>query len=491
MNLSISSSAPLGLVAAISLVLSLVYLMAETQLGQTAYPLLNQVGPIITMVTCLWGAYRLASVSSLSLWTPAIWLLFTSAVYWGFGPLVYPFGTPESVDFADQDYPVDEHSLLRSNLLNSVGIGIETLVLAIGAAVFPVRVNPSAPREFDCSYQLMWICLIVGGTVKYLFALPFTLGLLPFILPGSIQHLGGLTNSAIILIILHIHRGNKRYWPLLLIVLCCEVVGGLMALRKTELVLTALAVILGRYLCRPTLWPLVRSILILGVFYVFVLSPFVSFARVAFGAFGLTSVNDLEDSVETYGDNGKEAMEMLQPGVQAWWTRFNYANVQAFTMDAYDEGVPGKSLSDLPFILVPRILYHDKPLMMPGRELTFLIQGDDVISSTGVGLYGEAYWNGGWGMVLVVSVCLGVVLTIFGRFAMTMIATQQFAYMPVIMIGIWMGLRPDEWSIMSLGFTLEAVVWFWILSTVVSILKWRSMVRGSPKANMPARADTT
>jgi hypothetical protein len=491
MNLSISSSAPLGVVAATSLVLSLVYLTAETQLGQTAYPLLNQIGPIITMGVCLWGAYRLASVSSLSLWTPALWLLFTSAIYYGFGPLVYPFGTPESVDFADKDFPVDEHSLLRSNLLNSVGIGIETLVLAIGAAVFPARVNPSAPREFDCNYTLMWMCLIVGGTVKYLFTLPFTLGLLPFILPGSIQHLAGLTNSAIILIILHIHRGNKHYWPLLLIVLCCEVVGGLMALSKTEVILTALAVILGRYLCRPTLWPLIRSILILGVFYVFVLSPFVSFARIAFGSFGVTNVEDLGESVETYGDNGKEALAMIQPGVQAWWTRFNYANVQAFTMESYDEGVPGKSLSALPFILVPRVLYHDKPLMMPGRELTFLIQGDNVITSTGLGFYGEAYWNGGWGMVLVVSVCLGVILMIFGRFAMTMIATRQFAYMPVIMIGIWMGLRPDEWSIMALGLTLEAVVWFGILSTVVSILKWRSIVRVSPKAGMLVRADMT
>ncbi|HLZ34362.1 MAG TPA: hypothetical protein VKP13_10105 [Nitrospira sp.] len=242
--------------------------------------------------------------------------------------------------------------------------------------------------------------------------------------------------------------------------------------------MTVLAILVGRYLCKPDLRALIASGLVMAAMYALVLSPFVSFARLASGGLGVSDVNDLQATVEEYDRVGKDALANLQPGVQGWWTRLCYTPAQAFVMDLYDAGGRGETFALLRYVLLPRFLSEDKPIMTPGRDLTKLLTGDDSLGHTGVGVFGEGYWNGGWTMVIAVCVYLGILFAVLGRFSASMVADSRYEFMPVILMGIIAGLRPDDWFVSTyVGSIVEAVFLYAAISATVIFLRLRpSMV---------------
>ena len=464
---------PVIILALVALGLGTLYGAVYVMLGQDFFVPINQFGPFLLLGMCGWAAYELVRRSNLALWSPMPWFLFACGAYYGLGPLAYHFATPESVAYINTDFPADERWLLRTNLLNAIGVGTICSVMAVASVLLPHCTESRLPGENDSTEQVMWFFLIVGGTVKYLLALPHALGLLSWTLPGSVQHLAGLVSATIVLLFVLIHRGRKKYRTLLFLVVACEFVAGLMTFSKFEIIMTVLAILLGRFLCGANLRAFVVGGLLIAISYALVLSPFVSFARLAAGGLGVSDVNDLQDTVEEYNRVGKDAMATLQPGVQGWWTRLCYTPVQAFVMDSYDSGGSGESFALLPYVFIPRFLSDDKPIMTTGRELTKMLTGDDSLGHTGVGVFGEAYWNGGWIMVVTVCAYIGVIFALFTRFSTSMVAEGRYVYMPLIQIGIVLGLRPDDWFVPTyVGSIVEVGALYLLLTVLIFGLRW-------------------
>jgi hypothetical protein len=370
----------------------------------------------------------------------------------------------------DSYFPVDEHSLFRTNLLNSIGIASVCSAATLGTVALRSSKSASAEYSHAETKRIMWLFVTVGATVKYLFALPYALGLLTWVLPGSIQHLSGLLSAAIMLLFVIIHHGDRKYRWLLYPLIGSELVSSLITFAKIETILTVIAIVLARYLCRPNLKLLIGSGVAIILLYSLILSPFVSFARLAVRAGGGTELQQLAATVEEYGATDRDDLAGLLPGVQGWWTRLSYTNAQTFAMQAYDTGAPGRTFVLLPWVLVPRIVYPDKPVMTSGRNFDELVKGVDVDSSSGAGVFGEAYWNGGWAAVVGASLYLGILFVGFGRFATDAIAKQRYGYLPVVMIGVVMGLRPDDWFVPTyVGAVVEAIVLYTVLRLVLPL----------------------
>jgi hypothetical protein len=307
------------------------------------------------------------------------------------------------------------------------------------------------------------VFLAVGGTAKYLFALPYALGLLPWTLPGAIQHLSSLLGGAIILLFALVHWGEKRFRWVLYLLIASELLTGLMTFSKQEVLWTVITVVLGWYLGRPRLRVLVMSAIGIALLYAVFLSPFVSFARVAVGVLGTDNPQQLARSLEEYKDTGKDQLAGLLPGVQGWWTRFAYANAQSFAMEEYDRGAPGSTFGLALYAFVPRLLYPEKPIMNSGTDFTALATGEDSYS-TAPGIFGEAYWNGGWLTLIAVGIYVGLIFAVFGSFSMRTIAAGQYVYAPVVLAGIVMGFRPDDWFVPSyVGALIEILVLYCVL----------------------------
>ena len=66
-------------------------------------------------------------------------------------------------------------------------------------------------------------------------------------------------------------------------------------------------------------------------------------------------------------------------------------------------------------MLIPRILWPDKPLIAPGSEFDTIFRGYIAQSSLAIGFIAEAYWNLGWLGVLLISAMIGLEIGWFTR----------------------------------------------------------------------------
>jgi predicted membrane protein len=143
-------------------------------------------------------------------------------------------------------------------------------------------------------------------------------------------------------------------------------------------------------------------------------------------------------------------------------------------MQQYDAGAPGDTLSTILYAVVPRILFPDKPMLTPGREFTTAITGQVGETATVPGVFAEAYWNGGWPMVVMICLLTGFLFWHYTSFAEKTVRYGLFQYLPVVMIGVTIGYSPADWFVSTFigptvnGVVLYVVIRFLIMPIIVS-----------------------
>lgn len=103
---------------------------------------------------------------------------------------------------------------------------------------------------------------------------------------------------------------------------------------------------------------------------------------------------------------------------------------------AHDLGASGDSLAQAPYVLIPRIVWSDKPLITPGNDFDTIWRGTESTSGLGITYSAEAYWNFGWAGVLVVSAYMGLMI---GWFSGRWYKFQQhgLSHVGIFVFGPW------------------------------------------------------
>jgi hypothetical protein len=168
--------------------------------------------------------------------------------------------------------------------------------------------------------------------------------------------------------------------------------------------------------------------------------------------------------VQTYLDGGGKASASARQG---GLSRMSYVNADAFVIDRYDAGTPGDALRNAAAIFIPRMLWPSKPIITQlGEDLNFLVSGRNG-SSMGIGHFAEAYWDFGWGGIAPFMAALALILSVYTKISMRIMARQDWLLLPVVFIGVNMGLRVDghfvpdvlgpAWIAVCIGFSLVAI----------------------------------
>ena len=429
---------------------------------QSLYPVANQIGPGLLMATCLMNAYCVVRLQPLAVWSPLPWFLAVYALYYGFGPLSYLYGSEESIAFMDAYYPVEASDLLHANMLNSVAL----LCVCAGVLCWQAGIGSGKAQESSglrrgsdrYVRQVVVVFLAIGLPVKYALSLPYQLGLYEFIVPGTVAFLSKLVGLALLILIGYYGVLPRAYRVLTHVLLVSELLTAAMTFSKLEILTTVLMIVLGFYLKHSRMRTIVMGAIAICSIYA-VLVPFILFARAAYDPHGVSSMADLAASAGEYRGLEEHDLDTLLAGAQIWWTRLSYANAQAFAIQSFDSGAAGDSLTMAVYALVPRALYPDKPMMSLGDKFTELVTGKEATSFSAAGIFGEAYWNGGWMPLVVMGICVGMALAGMGAFSMRAIGEGELAYLPVVFIGLLMGLRPDDWFVLVyVGGLVQAAV---------------------------------
>lgn len=451
--------------------LVLIYFVAALFPEEPFLALVNSAGPIVLLLVCIYGARHAITASHHAFLTPLPWFFIASAAYFGFGPLVYHFGTPESVDYCHSFYYVNEYALFQTNLLNAIGVLCVLIGFLVGRQIIFGRVASTTRwPEPQVSLMLIIVFLSIGLSIKFLLAFPYYMGWISWTLPGAIQFLATFSRFTIILLFVYVHQTNGNLRWLLIGLITEEFVVALMTLTKLAVIEVILATAAGWYLTkRPTVKRLAAAGAGLAMLYVLVLSPFVAYGRLLAGSVGVGSLAQVGESVSGFvGQSGRDELAEILPGVQGWWTRLAYSNAQAFAMHDFEHGKGGGSLANIPFAFVPRLLYQDKPVMTPGREFTEIVTGDASDTATAAGIFAEAYWNGGWPLLAIVSIGVGILFWKFTQFAEKHISSGNLQYLPIVMIGMTIGYSPCDWLVSTfVGPGVNAIALFAIFRIFV------------------------
>jgi hypothetical protein len=173
----------------------------------------------------------------------------------------------------------------------------------------------------------------------------------------------------------------------------------------------------------------------------------------------------VQDTISGVAD---DKLAGLLPSVQYWWSRLNYANAQAFAMDAHDAGQVGDTFELAIWAFVPRILYPDKPVMTTGDTFNELVTGNPE-SKSAPGMFAEGYWNAGWAGLIVVSVAMACCYWGWERYTRARLAALQLQYLPVMWMGLSPAIQPDSWFVpRTFGIVPIAIVFHWLARMLVT-----------------------
>jgi hypothetical protein len=408
----------------------------------------NMFLPFLLLCLLLWTGLQTLRNNQMMIWTPIPWFFFACAAYYGLGPLIYYYGNSASRIYINQFYRVDDLGLLRINLLDTAGVGLVIIGFLVGWTFVSDKCPRQMARASIKSLRLtVLVFLSLGLPVEYFLYIPYTFGWTNFTLASSVGQLSHFTGLAIIPLIVLIHRGHKKWRLLLYGLIASELFFSFITFSKLSLILTMIKIILGIYVCAGRLRVFLYGMACILAAYLFVV-PVVSFARDQIDKTERPGIEERTDIVIRYFSYVDTSEGGDVSGREGWWVRLNFSHIQNFVVDQYDRGRPSESLMPLFYILIPRLLWPEKPnISLLGTELTYLVNGTSS-SSNSPGFFGaEAYWNGGYLMVIIVCLYVGGVFAGLTRYALQKISQEEFLYLPVIFAGIKIGTYPDDWFV--------------------------------------------
>jgi hypothetical protein len=442
LSIALEDTPDLRTFLSIILTLLIVYVIINLTGTSVAVWVANATLPAAMGVACVLCVGKLVKRSRYWLLSPVPWFLLASALYYGLGPLMHIYGASGSISYGNKFYPVTQNSLIRTNILNAIGvftvIGVFWLLRR-----FKVLARPLYALRIQDIDERSWlnIFIIIGLSVKVLVYLPYAYGVLPFVPPASIMVYGYFSSAAMLILSWNFFAGNRRVLTLLVALAGFELVGALLTFSKLEALQVVLFFGIGAYLGKPSKKVAVAAGVMLVLGYV-VLIPLVKAGRHAVGA--SASMSERSSATQSYLGEASEGEQDHNDGIQTWWVRLCYANVQAFIMDAHDAGMPGTSLGDLPAMLVPRFLWPDKPIVTKGDQLTYLINGSSTSMSSPTSI-GEGYWNYGWLGAIAVACWVGFVFHIIQTLCEGQFEKGIFGATPFALLGLMLGIRTDDW----------------------------------------------
>ena len=488
----------------------------------------NVIGPALLMAILGIGVLYSFGRLPYPIMAPAVWFRIAVAVYFGIGAIFAALVTGEVRDYLRALYPFDAEMLLRLNLLNAVGtlaalIGIASgdrllsafasgrSVRALHAMVPGSRgmlakgaASPPSPRRGQTRFYgetapnwleqprtirigMLWLC--IGLPWRILVDLPNAFGLFEVVVPG-VFNLLGLARLAGYAMVLATRSGRWANIRLLTwLIWAADLSLGLASFAKTDTLLLGFAIVLSLALggARPRMLGL--ALMALFALYAAV-RPIVDFGRErVFERYGSLLGAGLEERMGYVVDAlaGARARQMFaaETSSWAWLLRFSYANAQAFVVSRYDEGNPGDtgSAEYLLTILVPRIVWADKPIVSHvGRDLYNLVTGAEG-TSIAAGVFAEAYWNGGWLSVAIWSSYVGMIIALLTSLTSKILTEGRPLQIPFVLSAMVLAARIDGWFGMTY---VGGAALLFLLFFLTSVVERYTAFRRAPRWQRPS-----
>lgn len=436
-----SSLVPFGILFMLGLLVysaSVAGLIARDNWSALFYACATEIICLIYAVVRIYRADKAGAI-----FDPVIFMATSGAVYFGFGPLIYLFGSADAVNYLQAWYGVSADDAVGLTGLNMTGLGIAGLVSSLGRANHFAHLakTTSARLSGISSMVIFQISLLIGFVTKYFFVVPYELGLTTEI-PSSLMRTLQLFLLVALIAGFGVHGRHRHFIALITwVVLVVDVFVGLLMFNKSVMIMAIMCAGLGHFMTYRQ--PRSLALFVAAALAVFILvSPLVTYGRnvLPFRPVGLEGRFDV---LVNYFDSG--AGDQIDSDPDWWWIRLNYLPSQNAAATLYEEGRGGADYKLWPWVIVPRILYPYKPILSDsGVDLNEKISGSR-LSSAGVGIFVDGYYNLGLVGFLITSITYGWLLRFFRDIGRQIVRSGAMVMYPLVLMGVSAGVRTDGW----------------------------------------------
>jgi hypothetical protein len=411
---------------------------------------LNIVGSIALIVILLLGCWWQFVGEPRSLWQPLLWFRLACVAYYGVGALAPYVADDATVQSLWSLYAFSDEEALKVGFINVcciLTVLLAAAVLSRQRSLFDWSPAPNQQRASQSNTLLFAaLFLIVGGITRYLIVLPYSLGLTD-IVPGLVGPLARSYAVGLFLAVLAGLRGSRIALALALVLIPIDLGVGLLTFAKPEVLITLIFSYLAVLHHKRTLTrALVGAAVILAVYSQ--LDPIVHFGRSElWRSYGSPEgpLDQRLDILNLYLDGGSKGA--TEPKTQSALARLSYVNAAAMVVSWRDAGSTGESLGYALTVFVPRFIWPDKPVITSVGTDLYTAATAQIGTSISPGLFAEAYWNLGWLGIPVLMIPLGAILALFSRYSLAMMGHERWLHMPVVLLGVWTGIRVDGWYV--------------------------------------------
>lgn len=454
----------------------------------TAYKYAGPIVPLTILFLGGWTSWRLTTQNRTSLLTPLpLTFAFVSLIY-GLGPLLYVFRPAPEYGTVIFRMHMDPNGIFRVQVLNVVGLTFLTLGL-LTVSTLALRVTsrsaslgrpsrgytvvrdvlatqpPAASNErFLLRAYLVFTVIAIAIRSMHWFG-----GTNPVdLLPGFLNFVDFLGSLAIMLGAILAARKGGLFWLLPLLPLGVELVEGFLLLMKSRILIPIVFALFGMYLGG-------KSMRVLAVGAAFCLSIFVLlYPVIDAGRRQVWTSSDIT-SLEYYAETDPRHV-IASAELDLWhaWARWDFTAVQHTLMTEFDAGRPGDTFGDLPWLFIPRFLFPNKPVLDYGARVNALLYGHRR-SAVGATIFGEAYWNGGWPLVVASAFVAGGVLFVLTLTCLWLFSQQSVLAWAIGITGVLLGRRLQNFF--TSGLIAPAVIVFVSALMLRFVLQVRIRVR--------------
>lgn len=440
---------PLWELAAV-LCLIAVYEFAEDVFSGGAVEAMNLLGPAWLGIVVVFAAWTMLRGNPDHVWTAMFWFRIGVAVYFCAGSVLPVLASYTIVNNLRSMFAFQAADIFKLNMITAYAA---LTVLATSRLVdFAARGRSASSggnrREISSEESdTLWFAnlfLIAGAVLKVFFIIPAALGVSSFVLPGALVAFGNATYIAIYLYT--IMSLNRSPWAFAVVcaLVVAEVATGLLLFNKSMVLLPFIFFSLGWLHARVTA-PKVIAVVAVFMLSFAVLQPWVAHARtmqvINYGVETSISAAERWSLLDSFFSTSTQTL--AADSLEQSFTRFTFVNAATFVISRYDMGSPGDVLRDALPLLVPRILWPDKPTFSPGAELAFLATGE-IGNSISAGLFPEAYWWSGWWGIPTLMIPYGIILALASRYTLSILRRGDWIYLPAVMLALTLGIKVDN-----------------------------------------------
>jgi hypothetical protein len=417
---------------------------------------MNHVAPLWLSGVLGYSAVRMIVSDTCAIWTPMFWFRIGTIVYFGFGSYVPLIVNETTRAYLDSFFIVYAADMLKVNAVVAAGVAT---ILATNIALEKLQ----TPLRGATTYRATEILRIgimlyaVGAAIKYLVVLPNILAGSPVVIPGFVMNLTAFGLVGISLLTIWSLQQKRKYFLVVVGLVLLEMMVGLLQLSKIEMLYPFLSFVIGVLTVRATLLRFAAVAVAFWLIFNFV-QPWITHARHEDKMFSPNSTEQvpLFDRIAFLTSYfGAAAEQTDAETLQESMIRLSFVHMAAFVISQYDRGVPGDSLRNVSYSLIPRFLWPDKPEVLVGAELATLASGTED-NSISAGYFAEVYWNLGWaGALLLIPV--GIAFNVASRFAASTLHRGDWIYLPVLFLNLKTAVTIDNFYISFAGTTVIAL----------------------------------